>query len=253
MSLQVLNTAERGIRRAVTRNGLVLMAVLFVIGLAGALLDLGLEGLVVFDPTDPAAIEFAAPTLGASLLSLALSVLGLVVVIGATRIFVSDETETLPREAFTRRMGWAWLNTFVGTIAFVILVAFGFVAFVVPGFFLLVALAFWTVFVAVQDENFVGAMRSSWGLTRGNRLNLFALGIVMFVVSFAVSFAFGVVGIVGGPAALVLGQAASAITTVLGLAVLATAYTTLTAVDEEPPEAPAADPQTPGSGTTGGI
>ena len=255
MSLRVINTAERGIRRAVTRNGLVLMGVLFVLGLATALLDLGLGRLVAVDPADPAAIEFAAPALGAGLLSFALGVLSLVVVIGATRIFVSDETESLPRAAFTRRMGWAWLNVFVGSIVYVVLVALGFVAFVVPGLFLLVALAFWTVFVAVEDENFVGAMRRSWALTRGSRLDLFALGIVMFVVTFAVSVAFGFVGIVDETVALVLGQVASAVTTVLGLAVLATAYTTLTGDDddEESPETPAADPQTPGSGATGGF
>ncbi|MFC5969776.1 hypothetical protein ACFPYI_00385 [Halomarina salina] len=254
MSIQVLDTAERGIRRAVTRNGLVLMAVLFVIGLATALVDLGLDRLVVFDPADPAAVEFVAPTLGASLLSLALSVLGMVVVIGATRILVSDETETLPREAFTHRMGWAWLNVFVGTIVFAILVAFGFVALIVPGFFLLVALAFWTVFVAVEDQSFVAGMRSSWALTRGNRLSLFVLGLLMFVVGIGIGIAFGIVGFVGGTIALVLGQAASAISTVFGLAVLATAYNTLRATDdEESPEAPAADPQTPGSGATGGI
>ena len=254
MSLQVLNTAERGIRRAVTRNGLVLMGVLFVLGLATALLDLGLGRLLAVDPADPTAVEFVVPTLGASLLSLALGVLSLVVVIGATRIFVSDETESLPRAAFTRRMGWAWLNVFVGSIVYVVLVALGFVAFVVPGVFLLVVLAFWTVFVAVEDESFVGAMRSSWALTRGSRLDLFALGIVMFVVAFAVSFAFGIFGVFDETVALVLAQAASAVTTVLGLAVLATAYTTLTATDdEESPDAPAADPQTPGSGTAGGF
>jgi MFS family permease len=255
MSLQILDTAERGIRRAGTRTGLLFMAVLFVVGLAGALLDVGLGRLVAvqFDPADPAAFEFVAPTLGVATLSFLVGVLSLVVVIAAIRTFVSDETESLPAAAFTRRMGWAWLNAFVGAIVFGLVVALGFVAFVVPGVFLAVALAFWTVFVAVEDRNFLSAMRESWALTRGNRLNLFALGVVVFLVSLAVSIAFGILGLVGGGVALVLTQAASAVTTVIGIAVLTTAYTTLVGEGEEPPESPAADAQTPRSGATGGV
>jgi MFS family permease len=257
MSLPVLDTVERGIRRAVARNGLLFMALVFVVGLAGALLDAGLDRLVAvqFDPADPGAVEFVAPSLAVGLLSLAVAVLSLVVVIAALRVFVTDDTETVPAEAFTRRMGWAWLNSVVGAVVFGIAVALGFLAFVVPGFFLLVALAFWTVFVAVEDRNFLAAMRDSWALTRGSRLSLFALGVVTFVVTLAVSIAFGVLGVVGGPAALVFTQAASAVTTVFGLAVLATAYTTLTAESEASPESPATDTDAdaPGAGTTGGI
>ncbi|MFD1512626.1 hypothetical protein [Halomarina rubra] len=253
MSIPVLNTAERGIRRAVTRNGLAFMGILFVIGLLSALLDVGIASLVTFDPADPTSIEVAAPAFGLGVLSFLLGVLSLVVIIAATRVFVSDDTETVPREAFTRRMGWAWLNVFVGTIVYAFVVALGFVAFVIPGFFLLVALAFWTVFVAVEDENLLTAMRRSWGLTRGNRLSLFALGVVAVLVSIGVGIAFGLVSIVGGPVELVLTQASSAITTVLGLAILTTAYRTLTTEDEEPPEAPTADPDVPGAGASGGL
>lgn len=255
MSLPILDTAERGIRRALTRNGLVLMAILFVLSLVGALLDAGVTRLfgVQFDPAAPTELSFALPAAGVLALSLVVSVLSLVVVIGAIRVFVSDETERLSSEVFTRRMTMAWLNAFVGAIVFGIVVALGFVAFVVPGFFLLVALAFWTVYVAVEDEDFLTGMRRSWALTRGNRLSLFALGFVMFLVTFVVSVAFGIVGVLGAPVALVLAQAASAVTTVLGISVLATAYRTLTADDEESPDAPAADPETPGAGAAGGV
>ncbi|MFB9809485.1 hypothetical protein ACFFQF_32425 [Haladaptatus pallidirubidus] len=135
-------------------------------------------------------------------------------------------------------MVWAAINFVIGGIIFGIIVALGFVALIVPGIFLLVTLAFWTVYVAVEDQNFIKAFRSSWGLTRGYRLNLFVLGVTVTLLILLVNLVFGLGNLasgslVGDIVALVFAQVASAITTVFSTAVLATAYTELKVREDE--------------------
>uniref|UniRef100_UPI00373AF265 hypothetical protein n=1 Tax=Halococcus sediminicola TaxID=1264579 RepID=UPI00373AF265 len=153
--------------------------------------------------------------------------------IAAIRVFVSEETEELSREHFTRRMGWAALNVFVGAIAFGIIVALGFVALIIPEIFLLVTLAFWSVFVAVEDENFLSGFSSSWGFTKGHRFSLLLLGIAVILIGIVVDAVFGLGAIAGVTVGLVVAQAGSAIVTVFSTAVLAAAYTELTALPSE--------------------
>ena len=152
--------------------------------------------------------------------------------IAAIRVFVSEETEELSREHFTRRMGWAALNVFVGAIAFGIIVALGFVALIIPEIFLLVTLAFWSVFVAVEDENFLSGF-SSRGFTKGHRFSLLLLGIAVILIGIVVDAVFGLGAIAGVTVGLVVAQAGSAIVTVFSTAVLAAAYTELTALPSE--------------------
>ena len=180
----------------------------------------------------------ALTTCARGLVAFVLSIALLVVSIGAIRVFVSDETERLPREYFTRNMVWAAINFVIGGIIFGIIVALGFVALIVPGIFLLVTLAFWTVYVAVEDQNFITAFRSSWGLTRGYRLNLLVLGVAVTLLVLLLNLVFGVGNLasgslIGDVVALVFAQAASAITMVFSTAVLATAYTELKARQDE--------------------
>ena len=140
-------------------------------------------------------------------------------------------------------MGWAAVNFIVGGIVFGIAVAFGFLVLIIPGIFLLVALAFWTVFVAVEDQNFVESFRSSWGLTRGHRLKLLLLGIVVVLASAIVGSLSGIATTGSESIGFVLVQAGSALMGVFSTAVLAATYTEITgrrdeegrfSVEEEP-------------------
>src|SRR5699024_4475307 len=99
----------------------------------------------------------------------------------------------LPRELFTRRIGWAVLNTIVGGIVFGIAVGIGFILLVIPGIFLLVTLTFWAVFVAVEDQNFVEGFRSSWKLTKGHRFRLLGLGIAVVAIAVIIGAVAGIV------------------------------------------------------------
>ncbi|WP_231186463.1 hypothetical protein [Haladaptatus sp. DYF46] len=227
MPINITNVLKQGYGRTVKRNGLMLVGIIFVISVVNGVVGVSVRAT-------PTAL---APSLAAGLVSVVLSIALLVVSIAAIRVFVSDETERLPREFFTRNMVWAAVNVFIGMIVFGIIVALGLVALIVPGIFLLVTLAFWTVYVAVEDQNFVKAFRSSWGLTRGYRFNLLVLGVAVILLTILVTIAFGFGDLasgsfVGDVVALVFAQAASAITTVFSTAVLARAYTELNTPDE---------------------
>ena len=242
MPINITSMLKQGYSRSTNRNGLMLMGIIFVISVLNGIIGLGVDRWVTRQQFTPSGVQtdptVLVPPFGAGIVSLVLGIALLVVSIAAIRVFVSDETERLPREYFTRNMVWAVINLFVGVIVFGIIVALGFVALIVPGIFLLVTLAFWTVYVAVEDQNFVTAFRSSWGLTRGYRLSLLFLGVAVMLLTILVNLVFGLGDLASGSlagdiVALVFAQAASAITTVFSTAVLATAYTELNAQDEE--------------------
>ena len=236
MSMNVTAVLKDGANRSMKRNGLMLMAILFVLSTLSGLLGAGIAQYApngeLVTAAEPNAL-FVLPPLLAGVLSLVIGIASLVVSIAAVRVFVSDETEHLAREHFTRRMGWAALNVFVGAIVFGIVVGLGFVALVVPGIFLLVTLAFWTVFVAVEDRNFVEGFRDSWGLTKGHRLKLLALGLAVVLLAIVVNAVFSIGFVLGGVVGIVLAQVGSAIVSVFSTAALAAAYRQLTALDSE--------------------
>jgi hypothetical protein len=250
MPVPIETIVRRGIDRTVARNGLLLVAVLFVVSTVNTVVGLGVQQWVANRGVLPMGVPFARgmnggvsrevgaalfaipPAVGA-VVSLLAGLATVVLAIGALRTFVSDETERLPSEHFTRNVVWPGLNFIVGSVVFAVLVALGFVFFVVPGVFLLVALVFWTVYVAVEDENFVEAMQDSWGLTRGHRLRLFLLGVAVAVVALVVSAVFGAAGIVGGVIGVIIVQMGSALTTVFTLATLAAAYDLLVTLPSE--------------------
>lgn len=208
MGITITRLLKEGADRTGKRNGLMLIGALFVLSIINIFLGSGIS-------------------VATGLLTFVISIVSLVVNIVAIRVFVSDETERLPSELFTRRMGWVVLNAIVGGIVFGIAVGIGFVLLVIPGIFLLVTLAFWTVFVAVEDQNFVEGFQSSWSLTKGHRLRLLGLGIAVMVVAVIVGAVAGIVSVfvpvVGG----LIQAVGTAIASVFGMAVLAAAYNRL--------------------------
>ncbi|HET7323726.1 MAG TPA: hypothetical protein VFJ06_05285 [Halococcus sp.] len=240
MQVKTTSMLKKGYRRTIQRNGLALMGILFALYATSGLIGVGITQWVASQQFVPGDIQttpiLLVPPIVAGILGLVVGVATLVVSIAAIRVFVSDETERLPREYFTRNMLWVAVNFIVGAIVFAIIVTLGFVALIVPGIFLLVTLAFWSVYVAVEEENFIAAFRSSWGLTRGHRLNLLLLGVAVLVITILVEAVFDLGHLGGGSLELVvilLSQVGGAITTVFSTAVLAAAYTELTRAEEE--------------------
>lgn len=237
MQVNITNILKEAANRASKRNGLMLMGLLFVLSLLSGLLGAGIAQYAGNQQFVPVGAEtnavFALPPLVAGVLSLVIGLASLVVSIAAIRVFVSEETERLPREHFTRRMGWAVLNFIVGVVVFGIIVGLGFVALIIPGIFLLAALFFWTVFVAVEDQNFIESFRSSWALTKGHRLNLLVLGIVVTLITIVLNAVFGVGFVAGTLVGVVFAQVGSAVVTVFSTAAVAATYTELKALSAD--------------------
>lgn len=242
MSVDIERVLRRGFERTVARNGLLFAAILFVVSLLDAMFSTNVEqqftGAGGAGPSGIAPVSDVAGTappisLGlspgiAAVLSLVLAVVSVVVTIGAIRTFVSDETETLPREHFTDDVLWPALNFVVGSIVFGIVLAIGFVLLILPGLFLLVSLFFWEVFVAVENDNFVEGFRRSWELTGGRRLRLFLLGVVVVLAGVVVNLVFAVPGVVlPDVLGFLIRQIGSALVGVFFLATVAETYTQL--------------------------
>jgi hypothetical protein len=245
VALQIVDALSAGIGRLVTRDGLVLAGLFYLVGAASGVLN----ALLIPTPAGPGpgagpaagpppSPEALLPALGAAFgLSLLAGLVSVALTIGALRAFVTDTR--LSPALVARNLPLAFVNYVVGGIAYGVVVSIGLVLLIVPGLFLMVVLAFWTVFVAVEDENFVAAFGDSWRLTEDSRIRLFGLGLVVVAVAFLVSLPFAavsaIVGLVagGGTAAQVLSAlvspAGSAITTVITLGVVTAAYRQLTA------------------------
>ena len=231
---------EEGGKRTVARNGLYFVAITWILSLLDQLFgNTVAQSFMNQVPTGAGpAGQFGQPAVGpslglnpaiASVLSFVLSLVGLVVVAAALRTFVTEDTETLPGERFTHNLLWVVVNLFVGLIVFWIAVAIGLVLLIVPGLFILVSLFFWEVYVAVEDQNFVEGFQNSWGLTGGNRIMLFVLGVLVVIIWAVIAGVFGVVGaVLPGVIGLAIAQIGSAFGGVFAIATAARTFLQLT-------------------------
>ena len=129
--------------------------------------------------------EIAPLALGSSgalggLILLVSAALAVVLALTALRFYSSDSSQ-LQSSMFQENLLIPAANLVVGSIAFSFVVGIGFLLLIVPGLFLLTALYFYTFRIAVESENFVEALRSSYSLTAGNRLELFGLGVLVTI------------------------------------------------------------------------
>lgn len=244
--------------RTFARNGLKLLGALFVVQLIAQVGTMSMFYSVFEDFWDdfvtdypeieqyvddpetffPLAFELAQEV--AALLALLGSVLTLIGVAVALRVFTSEHEDRIPTELIFDNLAWVVLNLFIGGIIFAILWGIGLVFFVIPGIFIFVSLVLFMPIVAVEDTSFIEGMQRAWGLSRGNRLDLFLLFLGYFLVVFGVSLAFGLVSSMLYIAAPIAGQLLDVFVNTLFLvyfaAVVSLAYRRLTAPDEAEPE-----------------
>ena len=235
MTLKIGSSITGGFRRIANRNGavllsaLTLLAIVWQVTFTSFFLDIALgDGAAVSSMTIPPMIDAPTTVLaaGALLSILALTYLNIV----AIRTFVSGATRSIPSDYFTRRIGVVFLNTVVGGIVFGLLVFLGSILLIIPGIIAYVAFIFTTFYIAVEDENFVAALRHSWTLTRGNWLKLFGLLLIVIVGFGAISTAISLAATAAGqPIETVVTSVVSLAVTVVTLGILSEAFNQLRA------------------------
>ena len=255
MSLRIGAALREGARRTFTRDGLVLVVVFVLIGIATALATQTLladafDGIVETLRTEPGAapddltpqeideIEttfesqtpFALPVspVVAGLLLVVTAVLAEAANLVAVRAFFAESGRALSGELVRRNIVVATLNGIVGGIVVQVVIAIGLVFLIVPGVFFAIAFLFLRQEIAIEDTSFVDAMADSWQLTSGDRLELFALvlGVVVLVtvISTAMPLVFGIASpLLGAVVSILLGG----VTAVFGTAVVTRAYAQL--------------------------
>ncbi|GGM69440.1 putative membrane protein [Halarchaeum rubridurum] len=195
MSLNIGDALETAVSRTATRAGLTLVGAFFVLQLLVTLFSTNMNAALqsTVSPAEVAPVVLPVGALASGVLSLVAYVCIAYLGIVAIRSMVSDVTDHIPGEFFSRRVGPALVWWFVASIVVGILVTIGFVLLVIPGIYLSLGLAFTLVYVAVEDETAFTAMQSSWDLAAGHRWRLLATFLVPAVVYLVVVGILGVV------------------------------------------------------------
>lgn len=275
MSLDIGKAFSEGFSRTFAKNGLALVAVFagiallttvlfqtLTVGLTESMLEL-FQGLSPEEAgldeqeydetiaelemaadevrnTAPLALGISAGIAAGGLLVLALVAEAASII--AVRVFATENTDGIDGDLATRNILLATLNGFIGGIVVWGLILVGLALFVIPGLFLAVAFYFLRQEIALNDKNFVQAMADSWRLTKGNRIAVFAIGLVLVIVS-----QFELVGsVIGAFASPLVGALLAAVLAgvlgVFGAAVVTRAYVQLDDGDDAEANEPDEDP-----------
>lgn len=244
MSLQLGSALRRGAGHLLSRAGLVVLAVYAAVMLVyqlsfNTLIQSFVAGLLPTGaPADatPNLVTLPVSDAVAGVLVVVTLLATTVVTVVAVRTFVAGERERIPRRFLTDQLAFAVANVVVGGIAFGVVVLVGTLLLVVPGVVAYVGFLFVVQYVAAEDENFVTAMRRSWRLTRGNRIRVFLLVLVLLGVVFVVTllvnvvFGFALGAVLGASASGVVSLAVgmvNVVSTLYLLAVLSDAFVQL--------------------------
>lgn len=259
MSLDISDTLGDSLYRTFSRNGLVILAGVYIAGLLGNIgwsslfaddMERFFEDVVadfpefedLFDPDALVPLALDIPD-GVSLLLIAVSILASIVLLAvAIRVFHAGLDDAVPTELVVDNIAWVGVNLFVGGIVFTVLWVAGLVVFIVPGIVVYVLLIYFLAAIAVEDRNFIDAFARSVAVTRGQRLQVFLLFLATFLIAIAVAFAFGIVSsilfFISPPLAELVDQFGQSLVMVYFAAVVAVSYRALTAADGPDADAP---------------
>lgn len=179
------------------------------------------------------------------------AILAETIYIVAVRLFASDDPDRLA-DGSTRRVGRATLHGVVAGVITLVLASIGLLILVVPGLFVIVSLYFVRQEVALDDRGFAGALSGSWELTEGDRIEVFGLALVLFVLLYAAGFVGGLFGFVSPVVGNVVTAGVRAVVGAFSVAVTTSAYLQLHAEHDGGPGA-RATPDTPEDVATGGT
>jgi hypothetical protein len=203
VTLQLTAAVRSGLDRATTRTGAILFG-LFLALQAITVTSFNTLFASVAPPEASAQFGLTLPIPGAAAGILLLGgylAMGVYFVV-VSRAFVRppEHLSTFSSDLYTRRIGRASLTMIVAGVIVFVSIMIGFVLLLVPGIFLSICFLFFLFAIGVEDRGVVGSLRRSWDLSRGNRLKL---GVV-FVLMAAIGGAVGTIGalfeLIGVPA-----------------------------------------------------
>jgi hypothetical protein len=267
MTLDIGRAVQEGFSRLTTRNGLLLFVVFLLVGVVSTVAQQSLsvaafESLVraaeaagtgpdgAFTPeqletlreqlrtqreASPLAVD--VPAIAAVGVVFLFALVAEAATMVAIRAFATETTDALPADA-TDRLLSVTLNGFVGGVVLAVLVIIGLALFVLPGVFLYVVFLFLRQEIALRDRNFVDALAESYELTKGNRITLFGLVAVLFVVAIVAVLPSIVVTAVGGPTLVgtAIGLLVGPVVALFGIAATTDAHQQLRTTAEAEPE-----------------
>jgi hypothetical protein len=140
------------------------------------------------------------------------------------RVFASDETERIPRELLTRKAVFATLNGVVGGLVVGAAILLGTLLLVLPGLFLAVSFYLVRQVIAVEDANFVDAIVRAWELSKGNRLAIFGLLVIVWFAGLIVGLPATVALVVSSTVSVLLSAVIGGFVTTFGIAVATRAF-----------------------------
>lgn len=235
MSLNIGDAISTGAEKLTTTAGLQLGA-LYVV----AVLLTGIGSQSMTAALAPAMSQSRQPALafpigagGGALVLLLGLVVGSVLTVVVLRTVAHDaaELDSIP-SGVTAALPKTVLFLIVAGIIQAILIAIGFVLLIIPGLFLLVSLYFTQVYIAVEGEGPLEALSSSWGLSKGDRLPIFGLVVVLAVIGVLGTVVGEVVGVASPLLGSLLSLVVSGFLTIFTSAALVDAYDQLSSEQE---------------------
>lgn len=172
----------------------------------------------------------------ALVLFLAQVVLAQAVGVVTIRTFVSGARQRFP-DGVDRRFGRVLVNALVAGIVVDIATFVGLIFLVIPGIYVAVALYFVQFEVIAEDKGVVDALRDGWALTAGERLSVFLLLVVLFVIGLLSAVPGYLLGLAGVPqlAVVTISVAIGAVTGLVTVAIASRAYVQLKEEGWTPP------------------
>jgi len=197
MALRIGSSLTGGVSRVANRNGAALISAYVVLGLVWQVAFYSAFATWLQE-ANPEMTDIPLPTVDVPIaVSATVAIFALlllqVAAIVSIRTFVGGYTDEIPSEYYTRNIVLVLANALVGGLAYGLIVFLGTVLFIIPGLIAYVAFLFMLVYIAVEDENFVAALRDSWHLTRCHWTPLFGL---LLIILFGLSLIPGILSAV---------------------------------------------------------
>ena len=182
MTLGLTDATVDGLRRVLTRTG----GILFALLLATQLLVTVSVNTLLVAAAPPEATTMIGLTLPVGSAVAGVLLLGTLVFTALYFVLVAralvrphSQLSSFPSELYTHRIGRATLSMFAGGVVVFFAVAIGLVFLILPGLFVAASFLFFMFAIGVEDRGALAGLGRSWELSRGNRLRLVLLAVLI--------------------------------------------------------------------------